>query len=292
MKIGIVVASLGRAHILAEFLSMVRRQSRRPDELVLSVVRETDLPTDLDRSNLPVNLLFGSPGSCIQRNRGIDYLTDRTDIILFLDDDFWMCDRYLEVLENIFLDPTIVCVTGHVVADGATTPGFQPIDAERILSQYASSLPAVPKFTERNVADAYGCNMAFRSTALERIRFDERLPLYGWQEDVDFSARTRSIGRVIWTDALWGVHLGTKIGKTSGLRFGYSQAVNPFYLVSKGNMTLSRACLLLFKNMAANIRGCVIREHHIDRWGRLRGNLLGLGHLLLGRIDPEFILRL
>ena len=291
MKIGIVVASFGRPQILAQFLSIVERQSRQPDEIVLSIVSEQDLPK-LDGFNLPIKLIFGTPGSCVQRNRGIDYLQQRTDIVLFLDDDFWMCTSYLEVLSSIFLDPGIACVTGYVLADGATTPGFSPADAERMLSRYQTALPANNKLKVREQPDAYGCNMAFRSASLNGIRFDERLSLYGWQEDVDFSAQTRAKGRIIWTDALWGVHLGTKTGKTSGRRFGYSQVINPFYMVLKGNMSLPRATRLVLNNMLANLRGCIISEPHIDRRGRLWGNLQGLAHLAIGRIDPEYILKL
>src|SRR5882724_3334116 len=204
MKIGIVVASFGRPLILAQFLSMVECQSRQPDQIVLSVVSEHDLPK-LDGFNLPIKLIFGDPGSCVQRNRGIDHLQQHTDIVLFLDDDFWMSTSYLEVLSLIFSDPGIVCVTGYVLADGATTPGFSPADAEQMLSRHEASLTANNRFTVREKPDAYGCNMAFRSVSLNGIRFDERLPLYGWQEDVDFSAQTKAAGRIIWTDALWGV---------------------------------------------------------------------------------------
>jgi GT2 family glycosyltransferase len=291
MTIGMVVASFGRPQILAQFLAMIERQSRLPDEIVLSVVSDNDLP-ELDGFNLPIKLIFGTPGSCVQRNRGIDYLQQRTDIVLFLDDDFWMCRSYLEVLSRVFSDVSIACVTGYVLADGATTPGFSPAEAEHKLARYEAALPADQKNEIKEKSDAYGCNMAFRSTGLNGIRFDERLLLYGWQEDVDFSAQTKAAGRIIWTDALWGVHLGTKTGKTSGQRFGYSQVINPFYVVSKGNMSLLRASRLVLNNMLANLRGCIINEPHIDRRGRLWGNLRGLAHLLMGRIDPEYILKL
>ena len=291
MKIGIVVASLGRPQILSQFLSMVARQSRHPDELVLSVVGEQDLP-DLRKFDFPIKLIFGSPGSCIQRNRGIDHLQRRTDIVLFLDDDFWMCRRYLEVLCRIFIDPSIVGVTGQVIADGATSAGFSVADAEQMLARYEAAFPSNNDYTVRSLPDAYGCNMAFRSEGLNGIRFDERLPLYGWQEDVDFSAQTKAAGRIIWTNELWGVHLGTKTGKTSGMRFGYSQVINPFYVALKGNMSLVRASRLVVKNMLANLRGIIINEPYIDRRGRLWGNLRGLAHLAIGRIDPEYIIKL
>ena len=54
----------------------------------------------------------------------------------------------------------------------------------------------------------YGCNMAFRAGMIRHERFDENLALYGWQEDVDFSARISKYGQIVKTDAFVGVHRG------------------------------------------------------------------------------------
>ena len=70
----------------------------------------------------------------------------------------------------------------------------------------------------REIRGAYGCNMAFRTAEIGSVRFDERLPLYGWQEDLDFCGALRSSGRIVKTDIVWGVHLGTKRGKGSEVR--------------------------------------------------------------------------
>ena len=78
----------------------------------------------------------------------------------------------------------------------------------------------------------------------------------------------------------------------SGLRFGYSQVVNPVYLLRKGTMPASFALKLMARNIAANMVRSVRPEIHIDRRGRLRGNLMALGHLLKGRVEPEYILQI
>jgi glycosyltransferase involved in cell wall biosynthesis len=290
MKIGLVVPSFRRPWMVRQFLSAIQSQSRLPDEIVLSVVDPNDIP-ELTLITLPIKLIYGEAGSCVQRNRGIDYLRYKVDIILFLDDDFLTGNSYIEQLECIFeADPRIVGVTGHVISDGATSRGHTVSEANRLIADYEAKRSARGGGHVKGVADAYGCNMAFRSEKIDQVRFDERLPLYGWQEDVDFSAQLRSLGLILWTDQIWGVHLGTKVGKTSGLRFGYSQVINPFYVVKKGNMSAKRAWILVLKNVSANIVKSIAPESYVDRRGRLRGNLIGLLHLATGHLNPEYIL--
>ena len=132
--------------------------------------------------------------------------------------------------------------------------------------------------------------MAFRMSAIGNLRFDENLPLYGWQEDVDFAARASVHGRVVRTTAFAGVHRGVNKGRSPGKALGFSQIINPAYLVRKGTMRPKKALTLIVKNVLANHAKCLWPEPFIDRRGRLLGNWLGLLHLLQGKTDPKVIL--
>jgi hypothetical protein len=129
--------------------------------------------------------------------------------------------------------------------------------------------------------------MAFRRTAIANLRFDERLVLYGWQEDTDFGARVAARGRCVRSDAVWGVHLGTKGGRSSGRRLGYSQIVNPRYLVAKGTLPAQKAIELAGRNFISNALRAFHSEPYVDRRGRLHGNLIGLWDVATGRWQPE-----
>jgi GT2 family glycosyltransferase len=290
VKIGVIIASYGRPGLLERSLSALRRQVREPDVVALSVVSERDLGgVAIDNSN--VNVVYSNPGTCAQRNKGLALLRGRVDVVLFIDDDFWMASSYIQQLVRIFsTNPEVVAVTGLVLADGATSAGISVAEAEKRLEQYERY--RAPTETMRDVPDTYGCNMAFRVSKIGDLEFDEHLPLYGWQEDVDFSAQLRGRGRIIWTDALWGVHLGIKQAKVSGVRFGYSQVINPLYIFRKGNMSLQRAARLICKNIAANAAKAVYPEQYIDRRGRLKGNMIGLLHAASGKLDPMQALKL
>ena len=89
-----------------------------------------------------------------------------------------------------------------------------------------------------------------------------------------------------------GVHLGNKRGRTSGLRFGYSQVANPLYLRNKGTVGLKWALRLMGGNVAANILGSVRSQGLVDRRGRLKGNVIAVLDMLRGRLDPMRVLDL
>jgi hypothetical protein len=131
-----------------------------------------------------------------------------------------------------------------------------------------------------------------RADQIGALRFDERLVLYGWQEDIDFTSQLGRYGRIVSLSSLIGVHLGVKGGRLSGVRHGYSQVINPVYLLRKGTMPVGFAVDLIARNVAANVARCVWPEPYVDRRGRLKGNLLAAYHLLRGRIEPEYVLNL
>ncbi len=293
MKLGLVIASHGRAEILQQVLVDLVSQRRIPDDIVISVARAMDIP-QISPGLANVRTIFGGVGLTRQRNRGISCLIDTVDLIAFIDDDFIVGDDYFLNMEKIFLqDDSIVGLNAEIIADGANSPGFTFDEGLRLAEQYRRR-KKVPAIRETRGRYADGCNgiVACRTASLGLLRFDERLPLYGWQEDLDFCAALRRTGRIVKTNDVWGVHLGIKRGKGSDLRLGYAQIINPAYIVRKGNMSFAHAFRLATGNFLANLVRSIRPESYIDRRVRLRGNLIGLFHLVTGRLTPEYILKM
>ncbi|HXW71460.1 MAG TPA: glycosyltransferase [Methylocella sp.] len=282
----------GRQSILAETLKELGRQSRRPDAVFICPAS----PDDFDASRtaqlpLSIELVKGQRGLPAQRNAILDAAAD-FDILVFFDDDFLPAPQYLAEAEACFKeDQDIVAATGQVLADGIMGPGIAPADAKAILGSFEFPAGDAQLIGKRV---AYGCNMALRLAPIhaQKLRFDENLPLYGWAEDADFSRRLAAFGDIVLNNKMAGVHLGTKTGRTSGVRFGYSQIANPYYLCQKGTSRPYTALRLTLQNISANFVRSLWPEPWIDRRGRAYGNALGFLDFLRGRLDPRRILEL
>ncbi len=288
-KVAVGIPTVGRAAILCDTLSELTRQSRRPDRVIVCGTVASDVDGAAD-AYPGLTLLSSEPGLPRQRNAVIAAAAD-ADIVVFFDDDFLPETAYLDAIGHYMADhPDCVVATGCVLADGIGGPGLSTTEGRAVLAEAKpAGSGAMPAFS------GYGCNMAVRVACLRRhdLTFDERLPLYGWQEDVDLSRRLAAFGSVVRLEAARGVHLGVKRGRGSGIRLGYSQVANPLYLAGKRcGYPFGRALQHVARNVAMNIVRAGWPEPYIDRRGRLRGNVVALRDLLQGRMMPERVLEL
>jgi GT2 family glycosyltransferase len=219
MKIAVGIATRGRAAILGEVLAELDRQTRAPDRVLVCHVTPEDV-ADLPARFPGVGFLRQEPGGLTrQRNRLMDAAPD-ADLMLFLDDDFLPAPQFLAVLEAVMAArPDCAVATGTVIADGAKGPGITVAEGRALLAADTpppDALAAEPHF------NGYGCNMALRMVPVRAhaLRFDERLPLYGWYEDIDLTRRLLPHGTILRLGAARGVHLGVKQGRVPGVRLG------------------------------------------------------------------------
>lgn len=289
LSIAIGIATVGRAEVLLRTITEIKAQTRLPDAIIVCSPSEADV-VGLAETHPDIRLVHGPRGLTAQRNAILDHL-DGFDVVLFLDDDFVPDPGYVDAAESVFLSrPDVAMTTGLVLADGISGPGLDFETARVLLRRFSADDRRDPE----DVYNGYGCNMALRLAPVRAndIRFDERLPLYGWLEDVDFSRRLAPHGRIVRVAAARGVHLGVKSGRQSGVRLGYSQIANPLYLARRGGCSWGMALARMGRNFAANMVGAVRSEPYIDRRGRALGNVLALRDLITGRLAPSRILSL
>ncbi|MFM9936643.1 MAG: glycosyltransferase family 2 protein [Novosphingobium sp.] len=288
LRIHVVIATVGRADLLRHTVDLIAAQTRPVDGVLIVAPGMEDFGTAV-QSPVGPEIALAPRGLCRQRNRALDLLEGRTDVVLFLDDDFVMAPGYVAAIEALLTaDQGIAGVTGNLVADGVRSGGFTVEQAQALIARDAAGLD--PKVIPRDAL--YGCNMAVRLALAAGLRFDEALPLYGWQEDIDFTVRLARRGRLVSSGLVTGVHLGVRGGRTSGRRLGYSQVANIVYLLRKGTIPFRLAQRLFWQNLISNMLRTPFPEPHIDRAGRLAGNMRALGDLALGRIDPRKIERM
>jgi GT2 family glycosyltransferase len=289
LRVAVIVASLNRPQEVGELLRALKNQTLLPSVVILSVTKPEDAPLIDDDS---VTLVFGDRGLTRQRNRGLDAARGLADVAVFFDDDFLPAANALAGVAEIFKQHgDVVGATGLVLRDGIKTGGLSYADSIDCLDNFMREGAHAP-LRMVDFDELYGCNMAVRLSAAEDLRFDERLPLYAWQEDVDFAGQLLKKGRVVRTNWFAGVHRGVTYGRNPGILLGISQIINPVYLARKGTMPPLKAARLIARNILANHAKALRPESYVDRIGRMRGNWLGFWFLLIGRIDPEVILKL
>jgi hypothetical protein len=292
-SMAIIIASKGRPVELGRWADHVARQNQLPSLMIWAVTAEEDLPAGWHSlQSETLKIVFAPPGACSQRNAGLSALPKTIDIVAFFDDDYIPAATCMAGIAAFFAaHPQAAGATGHLLADGIKSPGIPYEEALAMLQAYEAA-PAATALNLEHTEGLYGCNMAFRHAAIAGERFDEKLPFYSWQEDVDFAQRVRRNGAIGRTNAFSGVHQGVKTGRTSGRRLGYSQVANPIYLYAKGTMSARKMLSLITRNLASNHLKTPFPEPYVDRWGRVQGNWLALGDLLTGGLHPERIIQL
>lgn len=284
----VVIASAGRPDLLAEVTADISSRATVDFEAVVSVPDEKSLP---EGGGLPGwTTVTGARGLAAQRNAAIDRLGD-TDVVFFFDDDAVVRGDYIERgLAFFAAHPEIVGITGRVLIDGASS-GEVSREAAREALGKSEAMPTTDGWTASRTL--YGCNFAFRLSAVPDIRFDARLPLYSWLEDHDFARRLMKRGLLAKVDDCVIVHRAASSGgRQAHTRLGYSQMMNPLYLWRTGSFPLWLAVWEIFRPTAKNVAKSVAGPESPWRRERLRGNRLAARDALRGEFNPENMLDL
>lgn len=294
MKYSVIICSTGRKIILHDTIKSVLKQQIPPEEIIVSVPSEDDvLPETLLLRLVKTNL--SERGLTRQRNSAAREVAGEASIVMYFDDDVEVhpayCAKVLDVFEK---NPNVVLATGGMVADGARHGGIEREKCIELLEgiDINEGIEGHKPEEIKKIKEAHGSNMCVRKDVLLEEHFDERLPLYGWHEDTDFSIRCARHGDVILIKTAKVVHMGVPSGRISQHRFGYSQIVNPIYLWRKGSFSVFSVAKRWSRAVLSNTLRIFVFDKRIDRWGRLKGNMKALLHVASGEINPEYILRM
>lgn len=285
MQHAVVIPSTGRPDVVGATVSALAAQSVAPDAIVVCVVDEDDVPGSV-RDQARVQVVVAERGSSVQRNAAYQALAEEPDLFTFLDDDIVLRDDYFAQVRGFFArEPDVVLMTGLVVEDGSARGEIARSTALEVLSSTSVEV------TQRDVRAAYGCNMTARGRIVRDEPFDERLRLYAWQEDNDFSVRAGRHGRVVHYHGCVCVHLAVGAGRVRGRAFGFAQVVNPYYMWRKGTKTGHELAREWSRYVGSNAAHAVRlrRSDRPDRAGRLMGNLLGFREVVFGGGRPEMV---
>ncbi|TLD69942.1 glycosyltransferase family 2 protein [Phragmitibacter flavus] len=289
--LAVLIPSRGRAVELAATYRSIRRQALLPAQVVFAVTNESDI-VQVDRESGEIDFCYHQSGKTAQLNAGIRKLRPEITLVAIMDDDVELSKEYLRIVRKIFGEhQDLVGLDGHLLANG----GVDRQEALDLVNAYDGNSPRSPDsdFAIRwypSDKGLYGCCMTIRREVFNHIQFDERLPMYSWMDDADIGIRAQRFGKCAYSPNACMAHLAVKSGRDSGIRFGFAQIMNPFYLGSTGVFQWSTVLKNhVLKAVAANLFGVMRRDKSVDRLGRLRGNWIALSNLVKGRIEPELI---
>jgi GT2 family glycosyltransferase len=284
----LIVCTINRPAILDETLRSLLSQDLFSSPIIVSSGSEAS--TRPETANLSgVTVVTGTKGLTKQRNSALNLVESK--YILFLDDDVELDAHYVDSMEELFdRHPEIVLASGLAVLDRFETGTV----VTRAMALDALKESGTPGGWEDSPRWIRGHNMFVRTDVAREVGFDERLPLYGLYEDLDFRSRCQKYGKAVHNLDARLVHLGFLGGRINDVRMGYSQIANSCYLVRKGSWqagVVSRICAGQFvKNL---LRSCIVSKAELcDRRARLKGNLFAIADLCRGRLNPENILSL
>ena len=274
----VIIATKGRPSVLQETLISLAAQDCPPDEIIISATENRDVEDMVEAGNIQV--LQGAAGSCTQRNTGIRALNPECGLVTFLDDDVELAPDYCRLLRRFLEKNTgVEGVGGLLLLNGATRPEAKEAIKQR--PQHSAEMA-------QDTPSLYGCNMSFRRRAIRDEWFDEKLSLYAWLEDFDFSTRVARKGRLMLVPEMGLCHLRSPSGHMSHARFGFAQIMNPWYLAKKGIINRKELWKIhVLGAVAGNL--CNLPTDARNRSQRLRGNLRALALIACGKIQPEAV---
>ena len=291
-SISVVIASKGRPDFVRETIECLRRQTLKPREIVVVVPAAEDLPEN--QWGNEVLYVVGPLGLTTQRNSGIETVSPAAKYVGCFDDDFELKDDYLEQAVA-FLDANIqvVGMSGRILKDG----GVSRQEAKKLIADYKpEGIPRGMFYSRGSHHILYGCNMVIRRHLLIYEKFDENLPFYSYGEDYDFSIRLEHYGLIGRFAGCVGVHLATPGGRVRELLRGYSFVANNWYFMKKGVVHLPPLMawirfwlVCVGKSLWQSLSKLLKGDRSLDWGGRVKGHLLALKDISLGRCHPQRI---
>src|ERR1700730_4019745 len=110
-RLVIGIATRSRPTILAETIAFLAKQTRQPDKIFVAYAEPADVAAAA-RLFPHVTFVQTELGLTRQRNAILTLARDH-DILLFIDDDFYLDPHYLEITERFFVEnPGVVASTG------------------------------------------------------------------------------------------------------------------------------------------------------------------------------------
>lgn len=190
--IGTILQNTNAIPSLDQFIVIDSSKSSETEDVVSSF-----------KQRLPVQFIKAETSATLpqKRNIAIGFLTDKSEVVFFLDDDVEIEANFFTNCLASFANPKVVGVGGKDINKSVKTSKRWQIFFNLTSTQQGVILPSgqnveyADSEEDMEVEWISGCVMAFRTSLLKKIKFDEGRHFDG--EDVDFTYRASKFGTLL-----------------------------------------------------------------------------------------------
>lgn len=234
LTLSVVIPTFGRRQELLDTVADLMRQTRLPDEIVVSDQNQPPLPeVDAGLASFPLvkHVRNDVPGISANYNRCLREATG--DIVLYLDDDVKLDPRLLEVhLAAYAADPSLGGVAGRVEQPSGD---LDPARIREVGKYHRWSGRSVANFNATRATEvdiAPGGNMSFpRHILLQAGGLDRGFDGNGYYLETDLALRVRKLGyKIVFEPAATLKHLMAPAG---GARIR-DKSLHTYYFAKNG----------------------------------------------------------
>jgi hypothetical protein len=230
-----------------------------------------------------IEVIDSEPSTCLQRNIGFKFLKN-DEYIMFLDDDnIFFSDALLKM--QIFLknNNNFSGVAFNQIYNVRKKNILDKLKNNYVfnkLSIYSSEIGGFSNsgwqskfvnFSEDKIVQWLPTRaVIYKSNKINNVRFDTKLGIYGYLEDLDFSLKLKKMGNLmVCSDAKY-TH--DQFITRPGYQFGKKEVRNRYYIVKKHKLNKSLFFLTLSFRMLLTLKEGIFGNY--NSFKRLAGNLV------------------
>lgn len=290
MQTSIVIPTYNRVKDVDECMESIVTQTVLPKEVIIVDDSDNTKIKDLTKhkndrfyeANIALRYIKNKKEKSltIARNVGIENSTG--DIILFLDDDVILDEKYLEEILLVYEKyPKALGVQGHITNINSSELKniikklFFYSHNERDKCRLLPSTNTTYPYTLTKIITCQwlsGSNQSYKRSVLENFKFDENLKRYSYKEDVDLSYRIykQNPGSLYITPHAELIHKVSQEIRLPNKILTYMQQTYTFYF--------------FYKNIDQNTKNKLIFI-----WGRVGGLIVKIGESILSHSEGGFL---
>lgn len=241
-----------------------------------------------------IKIIDSEPSTCIQRNVGLNFLGDN-EYVMFLDDDNkFYPDAFSKMQYFLNKNKDFVGVAFNQVYNEKKTI------LDKLKKNYISNKIGIyssdnggfsssgwqSRFVNFNhdslVQWLPTRAVIYKSNEVKNIKFDNKLGVYGYLEDLDFSLQLKKRGNLMVCSGARYTH--DQSITRPGFEFGKKELRNRYYIVKKHNLKKNLFFLTFLFRMVLTLKEGIFGD--INSFKRLAGNLVAL--FTINNLDKNY----